>query len=241
MHMPLTLQTCRCWDIRLPKETFSHIIKRESSLYRVWYKVRYRIWHLYILLGMISGRISGMISLYYIGYDICTWYLYIMGKTHLLVLPSPSTLRLMIWMSPLSMQACRRFSMSWSTSFALNAGFFSKSLIRSLITLALSECFEENALRIPHCLWYYQKLPDPRVEWYQSHISVMISGVISYTMWTYAVELDGTWGYWSWKSRRSSISISWSLQSLSKSVRSLCRLGGAPEWTTTAHQYWYHS
>ncbi len=160
----------------------------------------------------------------------------------------------MIWMSPLSIEACRLFSMSWSTSSALNTGFFSKSLIRSLITLALSECFKENALRIsslpvilPEASWSKGgMISEPYIRYDIGcdiiyDMNCMISDVISYTIWTYAVELDGTWGYLPSKSRRLSISISWSLLSLSKSVRSLCRLGRAPEWTTTAHQYWYHS
>ncbi len=144
-----------------------------------------------------------------IGYDIRilfqVWYQVGYRVRHLLVLPSPSTFMLIIWMSPLSMEVCRRFRMSWSTSSALNAGFFSKSLIRSLITLALNECFEENALRIysmpviiPDASWskggtnrsctkYLVWHQAGYRIWYQRPISGMMSGMILYTIWTYGV------------------------------------------------------
>ncbi len=166
----------------------------------------------------------------------------------------------MIWMSPLSIEACRSFSMSWTSSSALNAGFFQQVFDKITDYSCIKWVFRRKCFKnfFTACditgsfliqgwnklvLYQISCMTSDQISGMisQWHISGMISGVISYTIWTYAVELDGTWEYWSSKSRRSSVPISWSLQSLSKSVRLLCRLGEAPEWTTTAHQYWYHS
>ncbi len=64
--------------LRHPTARTNHQLcnKRRYFIYRVWYQVEYQVWCPYIISGRRSGRIYGIMSLYYIRYNIRPdiWY-----------------------------------------------------------------------------------------------------------------------------------------------------------------------